>query len=445
MPGLLVLVIILMRISLLSTAMAEKTGNLVEKSKEFYDTAMAMVTKGDVDQALAYFRGACRLNNQSAQYWNDLGVTEMRNSQLKRAYRRFEKALTLDPAFSFAKRNMQDLKTYLIKEDKTYLTRKGTADRKHRIMNVRRVTRREFTTMSSADRLQLFESPVLIESYVSKYKMQRLFDLKRLIEKFGNYTVDYYPHNMREEQARPLFVPLSKAITELQAPLEAYLHVDVSEPGSYIQWNLDSELYERIMTYASINVPVEVDDTMHMLCFNTPQEKTDYFWKTHWKMLLLGEEGAGMFLHQDILLTAAYQIQLVGRKEWHLCDALQSPYLYKAGDVDMFIPDYQTYPLAEQAACYEVVVHAGDLLFYPHAYWHQTVNHDTPSIAISSSVITKQGLPGLLAELQKECGGARRIFVPSESLCGGIERCGVEWKKMYNEDESEGFERDYEL
>eukprot|EP01031_Cornospumella_fuschlensis_P043618 gene43618-53343_t len=278
-----------------------------------------------------------------------------------------------------------------------------------------------------SDRQQLFQGPVLIESFLSKYKMQRFFDIKKLLNMFGNYTVDYYPHNMREEQARPFFAPLNKAVSELQTPLEVFLHVDVSEPGSYIQWNLNTELYERILQYANISVPGEIDDHTLMSCFSTSSDKDEYFFKTHWKMLLLGEENAGMFLHQDILLTAAYQIQLVGRKKWHLCDSSQSPYLYEAGDVDMFCPDYETYPLVEQALCSEVVVHAGDLLFYPHDYWHQTHNLDTPSIAISSSVITQKGLPGLLRELQKECDGARRIFVPTESFCANIQLCGKAW------------------
>jgi hypothetical protein len=45
-------------------------------------------------------------------------------------------------------------------------------------------------------------------------------------------------------------------------------------------------------------------------------------------MALIGSEGAGMFLHQDVLRTGSWQVQLHGSKLWFLCAPNQSSFLY---------------------------------------------------------------------------------------------------------------------
>ena len=40
---------------------------------------------------------------------------------------------------------------------------------------------------------------------------------------------------------------------------------------------------------------------------------------THWRMLIIGSRDGGMFNHKDILRTSSFQVQLAGRKRWHLC------------------------------------------------------------------------------------------------------------------------------
>jgi hypothetical protein len=231
----------------------------------------------------------------------------------------------------------------------------------------------------------------------------------------------------------PYFLTLNSAIQQLQAPKEAYLNVDISEPGTYVQWNLDPPTFQSLITQANITIPIELDDIHTLNCFPSVPELSEYFIKTHWKMLLIGEEHAGMFLHQDILFTAAYQIQLIGEKKWHLCAQNQSHFLYHAGDLDMFLPDYTRYSLALRAECYEMIVSAGDLLYYPENYWHQTVNIHTPSIALSSSIITAATFVSLEDGLRKECGGAKRVFAASPAFCDRLQYCYQHWNRMYQQ------------
>lgn len=64
--------------------------------------------------------------------------------------------------------------------------------------------------------------------------------------------------------------------------------------------------------------------------------------------MLIGNKGAGMFNHIDVLRSASWQAQVHGAKRWHICAPDQSRYL-SAGTLDCFHPDYEKYPLFDQA------------------------------------------------------------------------------------------------
>ena len=69
----------------------------------------------------------------------------------------------------------------------------------------------------------------------------------------------------------------------------------------------------------------------------------EFHLKTHWKVLLAGQRGAGMFNHSDSLGTSSWHAHLAGAKWWHVC-----------------APD--------GAACAEAVVSAGEVVFYGPGY-----------------------------------------------------------------------------
>ena len=58
----------------------------------------------------------------------------------------------------------------------------------------------------------------------------------------------------------------------------------------------------------------------------------------------IGNENAGMFNHRDTLSTASWQMQLRGKKRWHICSPREEPLMYGAGRVDAFSPDYDAFP-----------------------------------------------------------------------------------------------------
>jgi len=60
----------------------------------------------------------------------------------------------------------------------------------------------------------------------------------------------------------------------------------------------------------------------------------EYHIKTHWKIILAGARGAGMFNHSDSLLTASWHAHLMGEKWWYVCGYLLdgSQQCYEVGD-----------------------------------------------------------------------------------------------------------------
>lgn len=312
---------------------------------------------------------------------------------------------------------------------------------------------------------------------------------------YGHHTADFYPHNMVEEDSHPYLLSLEHALDQLLTyPKEIYMHVDASEPGTYIQWNVNEavwiDLWDRLQTtstgsnsssmLASLDsrgsgtldtsrdrfLPLTLfsSDSWIQSCFhsssvvsersmdidgrddaaaasanahrsgrhNLNTDISTFYLQTHWQMLLIGESGAGMFNHQDTLRSSSWQLQLKGRKRWHVCDPDQSRFLYRAGDVDMFDPDYEAYPLVLNATCYDEVLEPGDMIYYPHAYWHQTLNLDTPTISITGTIVTPSNYRLLMEDLKSECGGKRRVFVPDERICSKLERCFLLWEQLYS-------------
>lgn len=402
-----------------------------EKAKEFYDRGMASLQAGQTDQGLAHLRAACRLNNQSALYWNDLGVTEMRHNQLVKAQQRFQSALALESGFTVAQRNLDDLLSFM-KTTSPHLLRAHGQPKQHTVLDPLILSKKAFLALTPQQQQALHSQPFVVRRYFSKYRLQPFFTLEKLSDRYGKARVDYYPQNMLEEGVSPFLLSLGAALAQLTGPLEPYLQVDASMPGTYVQWNLDQAAFEGLLAMGNLTLPAALLDDQDMSCFPSTLNKNTFYFHTHWKMLLIGEQGAGMFLHQDILLTAAYQLQLTGAKRWAICDAQQSPYLYKPGVVDLFDADYEHLPLAKQAKCMEFVAEAGDLVYYPDSYWHQTRNLATPSIALSSSLITPESVIKLVDELLAECAGKKRIFMATQPLCENIKKCAVHWLKRHD-------------
>jgi hypothetical protein len=272
-----------------------------------------------------------------------------------------------------------------------------------------------------------YETPVVVKGVGEALGWQyAAFDLPELKRRFGGERVDYYPHNMVDSSGvKPMFSTLGEAIDAIDAPLGFY---DPGSRGTYIQWNVRSRMWATLGLNVTLPAAFTTDAAWLDECFLSEETRDRFFIDTHWNMVLVGEEGAGMFNHMDTLRSASWQAQLRGTKRWHLCDVDQSPYVYGAGTVDVFDPDYAEYPLLLNATCYQDDVEEGDLVFYPKDYWHQTLNLATPSVAFSGTLVTPENTDTISAELAKDCSGGGRIFKRSEPMCAQLEACMARWK-----------------
>jgi hypothetical protein len=80
-------------------------------------------------------------------------------------------------------------------------------------------------------------------------------------------------------------------------------------------------------------------------------------------------------LHFDTLYTHNLFFQIVGRKKFLLIPGKQKKFCYiynwRWSPVDPVSPDYAAYPLFEKAACMEVILEPGDVLYIPPGMLHQ--------------------------------------------------------------------------
>lgn len=385
--------------------------------------------------ALGYFRSACRHNPRIALYWNVLGVTEMRLGNFKKAEKRFLKSLEVAKNTD-ALDNLHELRNYIqlhLAVRSYYPSNNISTNGKieHKIIKINKVTMKEISDVDSA----VFNEPFIIRNGLFLFGWNKTrFIYDELINRYSKEKVDFYPHNMREENVRPYFRSLIEASSQLyEGPKDIYYEVDVSESGTYIQWNMNHDVWKEFVMDQNLSMPsyFDNDDIWTKKCFKSTEIRSKFHIFTHWKMMLIGDKGAGMFLHKDTLRTSSWQGQLMGRKRWHICSNSESEYLYhKAGIVSAFSPDYSTYPLFKNATCYLFTLQPGDILYYPYDYWHETLVLDTPTVSISGSIVSTKNHIEVATELDRECKGGNRIFGYDKDLCSALNECFNKWGEI---------------
>jgi hypothetical protein len=97
-------------------------------------------------------------------------------------------------------------------------------------------------------------------------------------------------------------------------------------------------------------------------------------------------------------------------------------------------PNYRKHRAVRKAACFQDDVSAGEMVFYPHDWWHQTKSTVGPSVAVSGSLVTFDNFRLVFEELRRECDGeAARLFISAQGTCEGIRRCGEVWEGWVRE------------
>jgi hypothetical protein len=210
---------------------------------------------------------------------------------------------------------------------------------------------------------------------------------------------------------------LGEALEYLDFPEGAYLSVDASVIGTYIQMNANASVFASILQLANLsldtlapNLLPKYDSTAMAKMPLGSVARQALQEKARWYMVLVGEQQAGMFGHQDVLPVGSWQLQVQGRKRWQVCR--QPPNQAVTGtkeneeEEDNTSRDSvcsaddnactQVAAAAEAAGeeeeeeeveeCWETTLLPGDLVYYPPSFWHETQCLDSPTISVSGSL-----------------------------------------------------------
>jgi tetratricopeptide (TPR) repeat protein len=406
------------------------------RAKELHALGIEKAMAGNYNEGLPHMRAAVRMDPTNTGYLNDLGVTEMRVGQHQKAKLRFLKAKEIDPTYTTIDDNIAEIKKYLT--EKEYQLGLGKYPQKHKLQEPPEMDPYEFLSLKVKDDaenpLLMGDAPLCIRGAAQAWGWDfEKITLDHLAENYGTSNADYYPHNMKEETVHPIFNTLKSSIEQLSLPLEGYMNLDTSNPGTYIQWNVDENSWRNLMNDMGGTMP-EIFEDKHWTekCLDN-DGVTTFNKNLHWKMMLIGEKDAGMFNHKDVMRMASWQVQLAGRKLWHICHPDED--LYKAGAVNTFHPDYENFPRVLNASCYQTITNPGDAMYYPRDWWHQTRNLETPSIAFSGSMVNKNCHREFSLKLLDQCNGRGNVFHASPEHCKALETCIKNWDISYEQGE----------
>lgn len=396
---------------------------------------------GDLKVALPFYRAALRLVPDSMEYLRFIGTIEYQLGYHRESRKRFAKMLKLDAESTVAR--------YFLKLNDKKLGRSGGDNRvvceggscapvSELPVDVIHCANCKIQPRTFGD---YANHPFVIRRLL--YSMDCNFDAfttHALNHTYGRHIVDFYPQNMVTKPNKVYTVPFRKALDYLEYPEGAYLSVDASEAGTYIQWNMNQSTWDTLLAAANIvgklpaflsrsmdkvfdreedstvkTMDVEGDETTadDMEDDRLQRIKHDFGYKTHWYMLLVGEEGSGMFPHQDTLPVGSWQAQVAGSKRWRLCSP-ESTAMQPASQRDADRAESSTPSGPSQ--CYETVLQKGDLIYYPPDFWHETLNLETPTMALSGTVVDGNRV-AFISALQEECRTDEKGFGFDRSFC----------------------------
>lgn len=242
-----------------------------------------------------------------------------------------------------------------------------------------------------------YSTPFVMTGSIQGY--ERLKDLDWLAKKFGENVADFYPFNELNQANHPMFLYRFKAGVEefKKMPGEGVFgDAEINSPAAkphpakYLQVGLMQRDWAKLPIYEHVWLSSEF-----YTCLN--QDLMDeYFQKTHWKIIMIGQPGAGMFNHKDGLRSSSWHQHVTGRKWWRVC---------------------------YEGKCFEEIIKEGDNLFYPYDWLHTTQCLDMPTITLTSTILTEHNKMVLIDELWLECVAGKHRFNFSGKLCDALEVC----------------------
>ena len=309
-----------------SSSIVKHDLELLAKAKELNQNAITQAQSGDLWGAIQKFKQLVDMVPDNSEYWNNLGVTQMRATTYHAAEASYRKAIELDSTYMDAQENLNVLKSYL-PHTKPH---REPRPKEHTTRKAKRIHINDLFSNYKYKEYADGKRPFILTGAMDGFTALNKWNLRYLHGLFPEAIMDHYPQNMYRESIKPRFVPIAFAFEDMLLSSSNMSMMYKDKPGVYIQWNLDYGSWHKLMTDFDGGLPKifrEDDDWMND-CFKSDQTRSEWQRGTHWRMLLIGSKGSGMFGHKDILRTSSWQAQVTGYKRWHLCSPSQDKYMY---------------------------------------------------------------------------------------------------------------------
>ncbi|HXP79464.1 MAG TPA: cupin-like domain-containing protein [Verrucomicrobiae bacterium] len=116
--------------------------------------------------------------------------------------------------------------------------------------------------------------------------------------------------------------------------------------------------------------------------------------------VMVGPKNSQIGLHYDFLESHAYLAQIIGKKRCVLFSPADSAALYD-GKVNVDAPDFEKFPLLQNATAYECTLEPGELLFIPFRWWHHAVCLEK-SITVNYNFFNRVNMGGYITHLLRD-------------------------------------------
>lgn len=240
--------------------------------------------------------------------------------------------------------------------------------------------------------------------------------LDGLAAKWPRAVVDFYPYNMlSKERQSPFLARLPRAVFELRIVNSPAQQSDNASTFVYDRTALEGRYLHLQLTpnmWGALEDDGQLDERRHWHlhnddwlddCFGHREDlRTEYHIKTHWKIVLAGGRGAGMFNHSDSLQTSSWHAHVAGRKWWYVCGTLST---------------------GQRGKCFEGVLEPGDILYYGRGWFHETQNLETPTITLTDTAMHARNFEAIAERLHSECARKALDFKFSAALCDALDSC----------------------
>ena len=293
------------------------------------------------------------------------------------------------------------------------------------------------------------EKPFVLVDAMKNWSAIGKWDLSYLMNKWGDSTVDFYPNNMYNAGAKPYLIPLRLAIHNVFKtkfkPHRVIGNDDKSQPG-YIHWRFGEKEYNEMREDIKADRTPWLNNNWQWFqnCVYKNNSKMDLAdsggddedreplhnlaYSQAMFMVLIGTTGSGMFFHPDGINSGGWQAQIVGRKRYVVCDAND---VMSTSD-DAFSSKFQNSYMWDKYNCVDIIVHPGEIAFWPVNSWHSTKVLDDIYISFT---MRHWGPFNFRQQLLRETFGdvcRRRLEdgcdeclrpILSSTVCGAIDTC----------------------